>query len=132
MKMVWNLPFNGISVAMGGLTVDQIVQDDDLRKLSYQIMGETIAIANADLERLHGEGGYTPLGKAEMDAMMSLSDGMGPYRTSTMIDFVERRPMEVKYMFEKPVMIANSLGVDARHLETIVALIKAYQRMYNL
>lgn len=49
-KNVWNLPFNGISVAMNGITVDKIVNDPGLRSLAYTIMDETIAIANKDLE----------------------------------------------------------------------------------
>eukprot|EP00979_Chaetoceros_neogracilis_P012504 scaffold3341_cov270-Chaetoceros_neogracile.AAC.2 len=35
-KNLWNLPFNGISVAMNGITVDKIVQDPGLRKLAYR------------------------------------------------------------------------------------------------
>jgi 2-dehydropantoate 2-reductase len=49
-KNIWNLPFNGISVAMGGITVDKIVTDPGLRQLAYTIMDETIAVANKDLE----------------------------------------------------------------------------------
>ncbi len=52
-KNVWNLPFSGISVSMGGITVDRIVNDPSLRKLAYKVIDETIAIANADLKR-HG------------------------------------------------------------------------------
>jgi len=43
--------------------------------------------------------------------MMDLSDNMGPYRTSTMIDFVEGRALETHYLFTKPVERAQSLGV---------------------
>lgn len=49
-KSLWNLPFNGISVAMGGITIDRIVQDEGLRSLAYIVMDETIAIANKDLQ----------------------------------------------------------------------------------
>ena len=52
-KNVWNLPFSGISVSMGGITVDRIVNDPSLRRLACRVMDETIAIANADL-RKHG------------------------------------------------------------------------------
>jgi 2-dehydropantoate 2-reductase len=52
-KCVWNLPFNGISVAMGGITVDVIVNDPGLRRLADTVMDETIAAANADLSS-HG------------------------------------------------------------------------------
>ena len=52
-KCVWNLPFNGISVAMGGITVDVIVNDPGLRRLADIVMDETVAAANADLSS-HG------------------------------------------------------------------------------
>ncbi len=78
-KNLWNLPFNGISVAMGGITVDQIVTDPGLRRLSDIVMDETVAVANADLAR-HGEDPSLYLGAAEKKIMMDLSDNMGPYR----------------------------------------------------
>lgn len=52
-KCVWNLPFNGISTAMGGITVDVIVNDPGLRRLAEIVMDETVAAANADLKS-HG------------------------------------------------------------------------------
>ncbi len=35
---------------MGGITVDKIVTDPGLRRLSYMIMDETLAICNKDIE----------------------------------------------------------------------------------
>jgi len=130
-KNVWNLPFNGISVAMGGITVDVIVKDPGLRKLAFVIMDETIAVANADLAK----NGYDEsffLGEAEKKQMMDLSDAMGPYRTSTMLDLVERRKMEVRYLFSAALKRAERLGVTVPHFDTIVTQIEAMQRMYNL
>lgn len=132
MKMVWNLPFNGLSCAMGGITVDKIVQDPSLRRIADGIMDETIAIGNADLERVYGKDGFEPLGKHIKSAMMGLSDSMGPYKTSTMLDLTNRRPMEVRYLFQVPVERSRMLGVPAKHLETVVAQIEAFQRMYDL
>ncbi|CAB9514367.1 Catalyzes the NADPH-dependent reduction of ketopantoate into pantoic acid (By similarity) [Seminavis robusta] len=128
-KMVWNLPFNGISVALGGVTVDKIVTDPGLRRLAYTVMDETIAAANADLVK-HGEQDF--LGEKEKKQMMDLSDAMGPYRTSTMIDFTERNSMEVRYLFRKPVERANKLNVPVPHLETLVTQIEFFQKQYNL
>jgi 2-dehydropantoate 2-reductase len=130
-KNCWNLPFNGISVAMGGVTIDIVVNDPGLRKLAYTVMDETIRIANEDLK----QSGYDEtwyLGDAEKKQMMDLSDAMGPYKTSTMLDLVERRPMEVQFLFRKPLERADRLGIQAPHLETLVALIEAYQKMYGL
>lgn len=129
-KMVWNLPFNGISVAMGGITIDKVVEDPGLRQLAVKIMDETNAIANADL-KCNGEK-VEPLDESVKDQMLTLSDGMGPYKTSTMLDFVNRRSMEVKYIFRKPLERAKALGIPTPYLETIVIQIEAYQRMYDL
>ena len=130
--MVWNLPFNGISVAMGGITIDKVVSDPSLRELAYAIMDETIAAANADLENLYGRDGFDPLGEVDKDQMMALSDGMGSYQTSTMLDFVNRRSMEVEYLFRKPLERAQRNGVPTPRLETLVAQIEALQREYEL
>jgi 2-dehydropantoate 2-reductase len=130
-KNCWNLPFNGISVAMAGITVDKIMTDPGLRQLAHHVMDETIAAANADLKK-HGFDESFYLGEADKKKMFDLSDGMGAYRTSTMIDFVERRPMEVKYLFRKPVEKAQSLGVPVPHLETLVLQIEALQKFHNL
>jgi 2-dehydropantoate 2-reductase len=130
-KNVWNLPFNGISVAMGGITIDTVVTDPGLRQLAYIVMDETIAIANEDL-RQNGYDESWYLGEPEKKIMMDLSDAMGPYKTSTMLDLVERRPMEVQFLFRKPLERAEKLGVKAPHLETLVLLIEAIQKKYSL
>jgi ketopantoate reductase len=49
-----------------------------------------------------------------------------------MIDFVEGRPLEVNYLFTKPVERARALGVSVPHLDTLVTQIEAYQRLGNL
>jgi ketopantoate reductase len=49
-----------------------------------------------------------------------------------MIDLTERRSMEVQYLFGKPVERAHALGIPVPHLETLVAQIGAFQRLYGL
>ena len=48
---------------------------------------------------------------------------------NAMIDFVVGRPLEVDYIFAKPVERARSLGVKVPKLETIVAQIQALERL---
>lgn len=64
--------------------------------------------------------------------MMDLSDNMGFYLPSTTLDLQRRRPMEVRYMFRKPLERADRLNVSAPHLETLVLEIEARQRQHNL
>jgi 2-dehydropantoate 2-reductase len=77
-KNVWNLPFNGISVAMNGITVDKIVNDPGLRRLAFNIMDETIAVANKDLETR----GFPPtdfLGEAEVRLSFSFKNYLATF-----------------------------------------------------
>ena len=69
-KMVGNLHKNGISLAMGGITVDQIISDPELRELAELIMDEAISIANADLEEKHGKYGFVSLGEADKNRVL--------------------------------------------------------------
>eukprot|EP00977_Amphora_coffeiformis_P022478 scaffold10892_cov163-Amphora_coffeaeformis.AAC.9 len=124
-KMLWNLPFSGVSVAMGGIPTDEIVQDPGLRILSRRVMEETLAIAVAEC----GEGA---LDQSHIEGMYTFTDSMGSYRPSTMIDLLERRPMEVEYLFRQPLQRAQALGVDTPYLFTIVTMIEALQRKYDL
>ena len=103
---------------MGGLTVDKIVNDPGLRQLSLDLMEETVRVANADL-KFHGLGNELFVGKGDMERMMLLSDTMGEYKTSTMLDFVNGRPMELKYLFKRPLERARDLGIPVPKLEVI-------------
>ena len=126
-KMLWNLPFNGISVAMGGIPTDEIVGDAGLRALARAVMEETLAVAVAECGPEE-----CALNSSHVDAMFALTDSLGSYRPSTMIDLLERRPMEVEYLFRKPLQRAQALGVPTPHLYTLVTMIEALQRKYNL
>ena len=48
-KQCFNLPFSGLSVAHGGISISIIARSKSLRSLADQLLDETIAIANADL-----------------------------------------------------------------------------------
>jgi 2-dehydropantoate 2-reductase len=80
---------------MGGITTDKIVGDADLRELATKVMREVVAAGNADLDSVHADARHR-LDEAEIvERLFRLTDNMGPYRPSTMIDMVEGRPMEV-------------------------------------
>lgn len=131
-KNCWNLPFNSVSCAMGGtLTIDKIVRDPSLRKLANDIMDETIAIANADLAS-RGVSSSMLLGDQLKTQMWLITDKMGPYKTSTMLDLLQRRPMEVKYLFRRPLEIAENLNIAAPKLEALTLQIEGLQRHYGL
>ena len=120
-KLCWNVPFNGLTVAAGGVDTEAIVTDAALRAQAGALMREVAAAGNADLaargrrERIDGE--------AVAARMFALTDVMGPYRPSTLIDFLEGRAIEVGAIFAEPARRARALGVPTPRLEQLTALL---------
>ena len=59
--------------------------------------------------------------------MVAATDAMAAYRPSTMIDFVEGRPMEVEAIFSEPLRRASALGVAT----PLLALVTGQMRALN-
>ena len=125
-KLCWNIPFNGLCVTAGGVTTDVVVGDAALRTIARATMEEVVAAGNADLEA-RGEALRLD-GAAIVETMFRFTDRMGPYRPSTMIDYVEGRPMEAPAIFAAPLARARELGVETPHLATLTALLQQYDR----
>lgn len=122
-KLCWNIPLSGLCVAAGGITTDRIVGDRDLRKMALMLMEEVIAAGNADLAA-HSEKVRID-GPAVIDRMFALTDTMGVYRPSTMIDFVEGKEMEIEAMFGEPLRRAEELGVNTPQLSLLTAILRS-------
>ena len=125
-KLCWNIPFNGLTIAAGGAGTERIVGDPVLRADALALMQEVVAIGNADLEQ-HGQPRLD--GDEVIERMFRLTDAMGDYRPSTLIDFLEGRPLEVDAIFAEPLRRARALDVPAPRLELLTtALLQVSQR----
>ncbi len=122
-KLCWNIPFNGLCVAAGGITTDRVLADSALRGVAEQAMHEVAAAGNADLAA-HGERERID-GAALIARMFALTSTMDAYRPSTLIDFGEGRPLEVDAMFREPLRRASALGVPAPAIGVLSALVGA-------
>ena len=120
-KLCWNVPFNGLTVAAGGVDTEAIVTDSALRAEARALMEEVVAAGNAELaaagssERIDGE--------AVISRMFTLTDAMGPYRPSTLIDYLDGRAIEVEAIFAEPARRARALGVPTPRMELLTALL---------
>ena len=122
-KLCWNIPFNGLCVAAGGITTDRVMVDPPLRALAERAMQEVVAAGNADLA-FHDSDARID-GDALIERMFALTSTMGAYRPSTLIDFLEGRPLEVDAMFREPLRRARGLGVEVPAVETLTAIVGA-------
>jgi len=109
-KLVWNVPFNGLAIAAGGVTTDVIMRDAGLRAEAHALMDEIVAAA----ARL----GYTvPPGFIRMQ--LDHTAAMGPYRPSSLIDWQEGRAVEVEAIWGEPLRRARAAGISMPHLEKL-------------
>ena len=119
-KMIWDVPFNGLSVIAGGATSGFILETPALGAFARKVMDEIAAIANADLEAR----GLAPIADvAEVcDRAMRLMGTTENYIPPAGVDFVRQQPLEVEAMFARPAARAEELGVDAPLTAFLAAL----------
>lgn len=115
-KLVWNIPFNGLSVAEGGVTTDVLLASPETEAEIRALMAETIAAARAL--------GH-PLEDSLIDFNIDRTRPMGPYRTSSMIDFTAGREVEIGPIWREPLRRGTHAGVAMPHLEKLLARIEA-------
>lgn len=115
-KLCWNIPFNGLSIAAGGLTTDRILADPALRARVRALMEEVRSAAAAR---------GTPFGQDHLERQISVTEGMGAYRTSSLIDYAEGREVEVDPIWAIPLSRGQSAGADMPELRRLLAEIRA-------
>lgn len=115
-KLVWNAPFNPLSVLCGGATTRQVLDAPECAAVARKIMEEVVAIAAA-------EGVSLPADVVERN--MTDTAKMKPYKTSMCLDYEAGRPLEVEAILGRAVAAARRRGVSAPHIETIYALLGA-------
>lgn len=108
-KLVWNIPFSTLAVTAGAVTTRHIMQDEGLRHLARKLMEETIAAGNADGCSIDGE----PL----IAKMFANTSTMGDYRPSMLIDYVDKRPIEVESILGEPCRRAAANKVAVPHID---------------
>jgi 2-dehydropantoate 2-reductase len=117
-KLVWNIPFNGLAVAEGGLTVDKILGDPVLKARCEALMNETITAATAL--------GH-PIEKQYADLQIERTYPMGSYQPSTLVDWLAGRELETEAMWGEPLRRAKTIGLSLPHLQLLYERLKQLQ-----
>lgn len=111
-KAVWNMPFNGMTVALDTRT-DLLLKNPATRQLIREQMMEVIGAAN--------HLGVTGLDSSFAEKMIETTDAMTPYSPSMKLDYDFHRPMEIHYLYTRPIEIARAAGFRMPKLEMLEA-----------
>ncbi|MBD3883516.1 putative 2-dehydropantoate 2-reductase [Phormidium tenue FACHB-886] len=121
-KLVWNIPFNGLSVVLNAMT-DQMMANEWTRSLAENLMREVLLGAAASVQ-LTQPGSDRSIPPQFIQTMLDYTTQMKPYRTSMKIDYDERRPLEVEAIFGKPLRMAKQAGVALPRIEMLYQQLK--------
>lgn len=113
-KLVWNIPFNGLSAALDQ-TTDLLLSLPEGEALVRSLMEEVIAGARAvgvDLPR------------SLIQAKIDQTRGMGAYKTSMHLDLLSGRAMEIEAIFGYPLRTAQAASTALPRLETLYRMLR--------
>ena len=109
-KAVWNMPFNGMTVALNTQT-DILLQHPSTLQLIKDQMMEVIEAAQAC--------GVKNIDESFAEKMIYNTVHMTPYSPSMKLDFDFKRPMEINYLYTRPTEKAREAGYQMRKLEML-------------
>ncbi len=115
-KLVWNIPFNGLCVARGGVDTAALLARDETRAEVLALMDEVIAAANRC--------GYA-LPTAEALEQIKRTEKMGAYKPSTLVDFEAGRVLEVESIWGEPLRQALAAGAEMPRLALLYEELRA-------
>jgi 2-dehydropantoate 2-reductase len=119
-KAVWNMPFNGMTVALQTQT-DMLLKNPATRQLIYDQMMEVVTTA----QHL----GVKNIDETFAEKMIQTTDVMVPYSPSMRLDYDFHRRMEIHYLYTRPLQIACEAGHPMPKLEMLEAELKFMEQL---
>lgn len=105
-KLVWNIPFNGLSVIRNSLT-DELINDPETRALCQILMSEVVAAS------------VRPIDPDFAEHMIRHTEQMEPYAPSMKLDFDRGNAMEIESIYGNPLRSAQARGIDMPETERL-------------
>ena len=113
-KLVWNVPYNGLSVVLDAQT-NELMANEYTRRLAEELMREVVAGAAA-CDRIIPE--------VVIEKMLDNTDKMEPYLTSMKLDYDRRNALEIEAIFGNPLRTAQSGGVNLPRMSMLYQQLK--------
>ena len=114
-KLFWNIAFNTLSVLGNQATTDELIQSPYTEELAKLLMLDIYKIAQHEKN--------APNKKIVQD-MIERTRKMKPYKTSMLIDFENKKPMEIDAIVGEPLNLAKKYKIDTHYLKFCYNLLK--------
>ena len=113
-KLLWNIPFNPLSIILKGANTREMTGSPYSLYLVRAMMEETRKIALSEKIRI------THMQIAEM---IDRTSKMKPYKTSMLLDYEQKRKLEVEAILGEPLKIARKKNIKTPVLNTIYQIL---------
>ncbi|MBN2403425.1 MAG: 2-dehydropantoate 2-reductase [Spirochaetes bacterium] len=116
-KLLWNVPFNVLSVLLMKANTKEMIEDKNILRIAIELMKEVKRIAITDGINVTDN---------DINSMIEKTKIMVPYQTSMLLDFEGHRPMEVDAILGEPLKVARKSGIDVPRMEVLYAELKFF------
>ena len=114
-KLVWNIPFNGLAIAAGGIATNRLCAiprlAEEVRALMHEVQFAAGRLGFAIPEKF-------------LRQQFDVTPPMGAYRPSSLVDFLAGREVEVEAIWGEPLRRAQAAGAKMPRLERLYASLK--------
>lgn len=111
-KLIWNVPFNGLAIARGGITTDRLLANPAIAAEVRPLMDE-VASATRHF-------GYA-VPEEFIQAQIDVTPTMGAYQPSSLVDYLAGREVEVEAIWGEPLRRAQAAGLALPRLAALHA-----------
>ncbi len=110
-KLVWNIPYNGSTVVLDTSTKN-LMENESSLSLMRDLMQEVADGANACRIKF-------PIETSFIDEMLEMTKIMAPYSPSMKLDYDNHRPLEIEYIYTRPIQIAKAAGYEMKKVSML-------------
>lgn len=108
-KLIWNAPFNPLSVIKNQNT-QELLNNPQTKALIENMMQEVLILAKAD---------DCALDPSLIDKNIAMTQVMKPYKTSMLLDYEAKRPLEIAAILGNAIDFAKEKKIDVPHLTEV-------------
>ena len=119
-KILWNIPFNSLSVILQNANTQEILSTPYSIYLVKLLLNEVALVANSESN--------VRITKKQIDDIITATLKMKPYKTSMLLDYENNRKMEVESILGEVLKIAKKNKIATPNINWAYNLLSYYNR----